>query len=327
MRSPFDGVGEDVISGALRRDWGVRVRTLTYLAVGAGAYHWLAEAAEGMRWFVTCDDLETKPWLGAGSDEVFEGLVDAYGTANALRAAGLCFVAAPIPSRSGAAAVRLDERYSVSMLEHVHGTPGRWGEPFPWASSDELVGMLARLHATTEVKSGQHRSLVVPARAELEAALDDRGRRWEGGPLSDAARQELSDHGADVEAALRVLDRLQDQWSTSGLVVTHGEPHPGNLIRTSAGLALVDWDTVAMSRPERDLWMIPDPDVLLLYQRLTGIVLAAELLGGFRLLWALSDVAAFVRLLRAEHDVNTDTEHALAGLRSILARAEPAPYG
>jgi spectinomycin phosphotransferase len=32
------------------------------------------------------------------------------------------------------------------------------------------------------------------------------------------------------------------------MVVTHGEPHPGNLIQTSAGLVLIDWDTVAVAR-------------------------------------------------------------------------------
>ena len=55
------------------------------------------------------------------------------------------------------------------------------------------------------------------------------------------------------------------------LVVTHGEPHPGNLITTSSDVVVVDWDTVALSHPERDLWMIAgaNEDVVTRYRDLT----------------------------------------------------------
>ena len=36
-------------------------------------------------------------------------------------------------------------------------------------------------------------------------------------------------------------------------VITQGEPHPGNVLRTLAGLRLIDWDVSALARPERDL--------------------------------------------------------------------------
>ena len=39
-------------------------------------------------------------------------------------------------------------------------------------------------------------------------------------------------------------------------VVTHGEPHPVNVMQTDAGRVLIDWDTVAIAPPERDLWMV-----------------------------------------------------------------------
>ncbi|MHB8467387.1 MAG: phosphotransferase family protein [Acidimicrobiales bacterium] len=112
-------------------------------------------------------------------------------------------------------------------------------------------------------------------------------------------------------------------------VVTHGEPHPGNLLRTTAGLALIDWDTVALAAPERDLWMLADQGETLLsaYTRLTGITLDRDALTAYRLLWALSDVAAFTAQLREEHRLDPDAENALASLISILAGREPAPYG
>jgi thiamine kinase-like enzyme len=49
-----------------------------------------------------------------------------------------------------------------------------------------------------------------------------------------------------------LLDRVREVGGP--YVITHGEPHPGNLLRTRAGLRLIDWDMTALARPERDLW-------------------------------------------------------------------------
>jgi spectinomycin phosphotransferase len=114
------------------------------------------------------------------------------------------------------------------------------------------------------------------------------------------------------------------------LVVTHGEPHPGNLISTSGGLTLVDWDTVALARPERDLWMIADlagGALAVRYEEETGVALDPEALVAYRRLWALSDLVAYTRQLRHEHQRSADADRALAAVRSILSGREPAPYG
>jgi aminoglycoside phosphotransferase (APT) family kinase protein len=94
------------------------------------------------------------------------------------------------------------------------------------------------------------RPFAVPGRAELDAALDDLGRPWDGGPFSEPARRELARHVEVVTQALAELDRQIDKLAAPDgrMVVTHGEPHPGNLIQTSAGLVLIDWDTVAVAR-------------------------------------------------------------------------------
>jgi len=112
------------------------------------------------------------------------------------------------------------------------------------------------------------------------------------------------------------------------MVVTHGEPHPGNLIRTRDTLALVDWDTVALARPERDLWMLDDSEgeTRAAHQAITGRAPDPEALAAYRLTWALADVAAFTTRLRGEHERDADTEKALDGLHAILAGEEPSPY-
>jgi hypothetical protein len=60
--------------------------------------------AAARRWFMTGDDLDTKPWLGSDRDSVFDGLPAAHGTAMDLRSNGLAFVIAPVPAISGAPA-------------------------------------------------------------------------------------------------------------------------------------------------------------------------------------------------------------------------------
>jgi hypothetical protein len=69
------------------------------------------------------------------------------------------------------------------------------------------------------------------------------------------------------------------------------------------------------------------PDAVARYEDLTGVALEPDVLHAHRLLWALSDVAAFTHELRDAHRGGADAERALAGLRDVLAGREPAPYG
>ena len=93
MRSPFERLSAEVITAAIRDRWGLRIQEFRYLPEGGGAYHWSLSTSDG-RWFVTCDDLDTKPWLGVGRDTVFTGLIAAYRTAMDLAASGRKFVVA-----------------------------------------------------------------------------------------------------------------------------------------------------------------------------------------------------------------------------------------
>jgi aminoglycoside phosphotransferase (APT) family kinase protein len=53
---------------------------------------------------------------------------------------------------------------------------------------------------------------------------------------------------ADLRAALMAADHTV--W-----VVTHGEPKINNILITSNGPVMIDWDTVRLAPPARDLWM------------------------------------------------------------------------
>src|SRR4029079_17378749 len=108
------------------------------LPLGPAASHWVPDTSDHHRYFVTCDDLDTRPWLGQHRDAVFDGLRNAYAVAAELRASGLTFVVATIVATPGAGAERIDDRHSVSVFEHVDGEPGEWGGSLGEGEGEEL---------------------------------------------------------------------------------------------------------------------------------------------------------------------------------------------
>jgi spectinomycin phosphotransferase len=80
---------------------------------------------------------------------------------------------------------------------------------------------------------------------------------------------------------------------------------------------LIDWDTVGLAPPERDLWRLSD-DALDHYAEMTGRVVDPSRIELYRLRWALDDVRAFTARLRAPHDRTPGAEHAWQALRDSV---------
>jgi spectinomycin phosphotransferase len=114
----------------------------------------------------------------------------------------------------------------------------------------------------------------------------------------------------------RVVATRNTEW-----VVTHGEPHAVNLIRTDVSHVLVDWDTVALAPPERDLWMLVDDtgDDVTIYADATGHQPDQVAMTFFRLRWELADLAAYTDVLRSPHRDSGDTVKAYEGLTKGVA--------
>ncbi|GIH96571.1 hypothetical protein Psi01_72010 [Planobispora siamensis] len=306
---------------ALADGWALEARSVSYLPVGAGSHHWAATGDDGRTWFVTVDDLggengENGEESGDGEggvEEAFRGLGRALDTALALRRrAGLAFVVAPVPARTGATVWRLGPRHAVSLFPMLEGQSGQFGA-HRQEDRAEVLGLLAELHRATPAVAADAppADLALPGREGLREALDDLGRPWTGGPLSEPTRRLLAARAGHVERLLGDFDRLVERVRRAGAppVVTHGEPHPGNLIRSATGLHLVDWDTVRLAPPERDLWMLDgDDDLLTGYTRATGRPVDPSALALYRLWWDLADIAAFVAELRGPHRVTGDIE-------------------
>jgi aminoglycoside phosphotransferase (APT) family kinase protein len=263
----------------------------------------------GTRGFVTVDDLDQKPWFGDTRESVFDGLRRAFDTAAALRDAGLGFVVAPIPTSRGETVRRIGPRYAVALFPFVAGQAGRFGH-YDTAERVAVLAMLAELHRATPAvaRVARRLDLDVPGRRNLESALAAVNETWLGGPFSEPARVALARHASDVTDLLALFDQLRaDVARRSGnWVVTHGEPHAGNVMRTEERYVLVDWDTVALAPPERDLWMLADDAA--------GHELDDVAVNFFRLTWDLADIAAFTNVLRSPHRHNKDTAKAYDAL-------------
>ncbi|WP_051809550.1 aminoglycoside phosphotransferase family protein [Actinoplanes subtropicus] len=301
------GVTEAMLVTALRDGWGIDAGSLTYLPVGAGGYHWRA----GDRWFLTVTAAEPGP------------LERALRTAQALRHdAGLTFVLAA----EGAPLRPVGPAHTLSVFRLVEGVAGDFGPHS--ADRAEVVDLLAALHGATPYV----RDLAPPddlrlrGRAGLAAASDRDS--WEAtGPYAEPARDLLAAHAAKIGRWLSELDRLAAEIPPAR-VVTHGEPHPANILTTPTGKLLIDWDTVRMAPPERDLWHLTDDPfagadpaqdkALTRYAEATGHPISAAALGFYRLTWILADIAIFAADLRAPHTEGGDAEEALNALHGYL---------
>jgi spectinomycin phosphotransferase len=317
--APPEELESSALIDFLADGWDLDFETVDYAPVGGGSYHWVANDLEGRRSFVTADDLDQKPWLGDRRDSTFDGLRRAFDTAVALRKSGLGFVVAPMLSTRGESLRRIGPRYTVALFPFEDGETGTFGR-YETAERPALVTILARLHGASVVGSVANRvDLELPGRRRLDAALRELNQTWSGGPLAEPARKLLVPRAGDLAELLALSDQLAVEVArrSTDWVVTHGEPHGGNLMRVGESYVLVDWDTVALAPPERDLWMLVDDDEEAArgYADATGHELDAAALSFFRLRWDLADVASFSDLLRSPHEQTEDTEWAYDALK------------
>src|SRR6185503_2038688 len=116
-------------------------------------------------------------------------------------------------------------------------------KPFTAPDLDELVAMLAALHSVDPaVVRVQRREVELSWPDDLELALRELGRPWTGGPFAEPARELLAGAAGPVRRGLDALGRwIGATAAADNLVITHGEPHPGNIIRVvSDGDAAAD---------------------------------------------------------------------------------------
>ncbi|HEV2255024.1 MAG TPA: phosphotransferase [Streptosporangiaceae bacterium] len=321
MRDRPAGLREHDLRLVLAEGWRIDAAALRYAAVGGGSYHWAARDRSGRRWFVTVDDLDDKAWLGHTRPAVMAGLRSAMETALVLRRdVGLDFVVAPVPGLDGAAVRPAGPGHAVAVFPFLRGTPGRFDEALPAAERAALTDMLATLHQSARV-GAPVAAIGLARRADLDAGLRDLGRPWRAGPFGEQARTLLAGACDRIHRLLEAFDRRAGTIRADDFVITHGEPHPGNVMRAGPRRMLIDWDTVGLGPPERDLWMVAGEsgEEARRYAGLTGRAVDPGLLEWYRLRWALDDISAFAYRLRCAHGRTADAEHAWVALEQTVA--------
>jgi hypothetical protein len=320
-----------LIGNALADRWSFTATSLQYQPVGFGSHHWLAADARGSRVFVTVDDQAMRLHSGTDTYETaFGRLRRALETALSLhRDAGLSFVVAPVAAASGSVVTRLTDQYSLAVHPYLEGAESRPDGTFE-SRADRLAvtGLLARLHAA-QASPPDPDPFAVRLAGELEAAIERTGESWDAGPYGERARQLLARHGLAVAELLAAYDRLASRVAArpERMVITHGQPHGANVLRTQGGFVFVDWESVLQAPPERDLWGLAeaDPSVLADYSSMTGTVIDQDALRLYRLCWDLAEISGYITWFSGGHGDTADTAEAWRDLQDVLRPAERWP--
>jgi spectinomycin phosphotransferase len=275
-----------------------------HLPLGFGAHHWrLADEGAGAALFLTLD--LPSPTRSADS------FVTAYRAAQGLESAGAPGILAPLDTLDGRVAVPC----AGGLLSATPWQEGRCPEPEEAAGQPHrrrVRTLLESLHAATPPAGLRPwAARVGPDLAERLA--ESTATPWREGPFGEPARELLRAAHPRLVATERRYRELREieHAAAERRVPTHGEPHAGNQMLTADGeLLLVDWETLALAPPERDLAALPPAD--------RGEHAEPRMLEMFALEWTLSEVEEYQRWFRAPHTGTEDDEIALAGLRDEL---------
>jgi spectinomycin phosphotransferase len=325
----------DLTDGQIRAElaagWNFAAETLSYLPVGFGCHHWRAADRAGRQLFLIVHDLpQTLHSRTDTAEAAFGRLETALRCALSLRTdASLEFVIAPIATVSGSVLRRLSGRYSLAACPYLAGCEPGHAEPFAAADRLAVLGLLADLHRAAPAVAPQRWDFGLQNGDGLRAAVDSTGEPWRTGRYGEQARALLARHAAGVTAVLTAYGELaaEARRRPDRFVVTHGEPHAANVLKTPAGFVVVDWDFVRLAPPERDLWDLAEADrsVLAAYTRATGTAIDSGALALFRMWYDLSEIAGYIELFRAAHDDTEDTAESWKNLEHFLRPAERWP--
>jgi spectinomycin phosphotransferase/16S rRNA (guanine(1405)-N(7))-methyltransferase len=310
--------------------WHVAPVSIDYRAVGFGSYHWELLDIHGTRWFLTVDDLASKRYATHEiTDAPYRRLDAALSTAADLRDAGCTFVVAPVRTRTGAVLAPLDSRFAVALYPHIDGERYPWGEFSTAAHRNGVLELIVVLHNVARPATPHARAddFNIPFRDALESSLDRDDGGPGHGPYARRPAALVVEHAPSIRRVLTHHDNLvghvtDHRVAPSRLVLTHGEPHPANTMLTADGWCLIDWDTVLLAPPERDLWSLDpgDGSTLRAYTDATGTTLMPAALELYRIRWDLCDLAGYVARFRAPHAASMDDDKSWDELCSVVAR-------
>ena len=230
---------------------------------------------------------------------------------------------APLAAGDGRPAVRLGDRYAISVYPWLEGRSHPFAHQTDPARRDSTLDMLIALHTVDPPASTPHHTCPrVGARRDLEAFLHEPTEPWNEGPFGEQARTVFARHVDELMGRLAQFDRAA-QPAPTRVVVTHGEPHGANVMTVGDADMLIDWDTVGLAAPERDLWLLGlDDPATCRYTEATGHQPDVATLALYHERWLLDDIGHLIQFFRGRHDRDPD---ACAWLGALPAMLEPRP--
>jgi spectinomycin phosphotransferase len=205
---------------------------------------------------------------------------------------------------------------------------GQDGEFESTADRHAVLALLVRLHSAKAARPPAD-NFEIPGRGALLAAMHSTGEPWQAGPYGTPCRDLLACHAADLGALLAAFDELAGRVRTTGgrMVITHSGPDAGNVLKTPAGLVLVDWESALLAPPERDLWALAEsePGLLDAYSAATGTAIDTDALALHRMWYDLAEISEYIRWFRSTHDDTADTAEGWQNLQHYLRPAQRWP--
>lgn len=147
----------------------------------------------------------------------------------------------------------IENEFAATRLAHARGLPV--AEPFSIVREDGRTGILfERLHGQTLLRHHGKNPIgllrALGALARLQAAIHASGP-VDLPPLRERLRADIGWARAPEPiraAALAALDALPE-----GHALCHGDVHPGNVLVTERGLAILDWQKAGAGPPAADV--------------------------------------------------------------------------
>lgn len=218
---------------------------LTFLPLGEDSWVYRARCADGSAWLVRLkqdagqDALEVSAWLRYD--------------------AGLEWVVAPCPSRTGRYAVPAGELW-LTLTPWVDG-PELMARGLTAGDGKKIGRLLAQLHAATgKLPPSLRRRLPQETfcrhRDTAQKVLQAATNPWPAGSLQAALSAWMGEKEPLIHRALRAAEELGERLrkQQTSLALCHADFHAANILVGEDGRwAVIDWDGLMLAPPERDL--------------------------------------------------------------------------
>ena len=284
--NPFD---KTELVQCLRNAYGLPLASITFFPEGEDSYGYIVVSETGEKYFAKASTRVPEACLQAAS--VLRRKIPG--------------VVGPLETSDGTLRVAW-QTFQVSLFPFIEGE-SRWdmwraGKDFTDAELRQTGSLLAALHGCPEAIETSRlgvRAYDLPLRTELYSVLA--APEKQEAPQNSYQQQllvALTKHRSAILETIARYDELGRSGVESGasLVITHGDPTPGNLILDRGGhLHLIDWDGVAFGPAERDLVAFTGErfDVVLenyLKASSDPVVLHADIFGFYIYEWTLNEI-------------------------------------